>query len=87
MLKVIKFSATWCGPCRALQPIWDQLVDDINDVEFEAVDIDTSGELATKYSVRAVPTMVFVKGGTVVETLVGLRSAAEIKEVIEKHKG
>jgi len=87
-LKVIKFSAVWCPPCRALQPIWDQLVDEINDVEFEMVDIDKDEENKSgTYNVRAVPTIVFVKDGKAVDSMVGLRSAADIKERIEQYKG
>jgi len=85
-LKLIKFSAIWCPPCRALQPVWEQLVDEIHDVEFEAVDVDNEPKLAKQYKVSAVPTIVFVKNGKVADSMVGIRSAADIKAKIEELK-
>ena len=86
MLKAIKFSAIWCPPCKMLSPIWDQLVDDISDVEFDRVDIDDNPDEASKYNVSAVPTIVFIKDEQVVGQIVGLRSYDDLKAEIEKHK-
>lgn len=84
-VKAIKFSATWCPPCRMLQPIWDQLVDDLSQdgIQFESVDIDQEPGKATQYRVSAVPTIVFLKDGVVVDTLVGLRKDAELRSKLE----
>ena len=60
MLKVVKFQAEWCGPCKTLTPIWNVVADNFDDVEFEVIDIDLDPDTTAKYSVRAVPTIVFV---------------------------
>jgi len=85
-LKLIKFSAVWCPPCKVLQPVWEQLVDEIHDVEFESVDIDKEPKLATQYKISAVPTIVFIKNGTKMDSMVGVRSAADIKARIDSLK-
>ena len=82
-LKIMKFSAVWCPPCRVLQPIWDQLVDDIHGVEFVAVDIDKEPKLASQYSVSAVPTILFLRDGAVVDSMIGLHKEADIRNKID----
>ena len=72
-LKVIKFSAIWCAPCQMLAPVFESVeLDFAGDVEFEHVDIDDESERASQFGIRSVPTMVFVKDGRVVDSLVGL---------------
>ena len=83
MLKVLKFSATWCPPCRMLQPIWDEVVDEVHDVAFEMVDIDKDPGLARQYGISAVPTMVFLKDDNVAATLMGLRPKQDILDTID----
>ena len=83
-LKVIKFSAIWCGPCKTLQPIWDQLVDDVSGVEFVSVDIDDEPKLVSRYSVSAVPTILFIKDGTVIDSLIGLHKEADIRAKVDQ---
>lgn len=82
-LKVMKFSAIWCAPCRAMQQSWDELVDETPGVEFVSVDIDVESGLAAQYNIMSIPTVLFVKDGVVTETLVGLRKKADLSEVIE----
>ena len=86
MLKLLKFSAIWCGPCNALKPIWDKVVGQYSDVEFEIVDIDKNPKMATLYRIGSVPTIVFLKDGIVIDSMVGLQTEAEIKERIEQHR-
>ena len=85
-LKLLRFGAIWCPPCNALKPIWEKIVGEYNDVEFEAVDIDESPKLATLYRIMSVPTIVFLKDGKVIDSMVGLQTEAEIKERIERYK-
>ena len=70
-LVVIDFSASWCGPCKMIAPMYEQLSDTTNDVIFVKVDVDENPETAMKYSVSAMPTFVFIKKGEVVEKLMG----------------
>lgn len=86
-LAIVDFFATWCGPCKMLTPIIDKLAEEVADkVKVAKVDIDESPELAQEYKVMSVPTVIFVKGGEVVETLIGVQNRAKLLELIEKHQ-
>ena len=64
MIKVLKFSAVWCGPCRALKPTFDQVRTLIADVVYEEIDVDSDPSATIKYNVHSVPTIVIEKNGT-----------------------
>lgn len=82
-MKVLDFYADWCGPCQMLKPILEQIEAEHPEVEFEAINIDEQQELAEKYSVMSIPTLVVLDDdGEIRETLVGLRSKTEIEKVI-----
>lgn len=83
MLKVLKFSADWCGPCRMLQPTFEKVSNDFSDVNFVTIDIDEEQDRASEYKIRAVPTIVFEKDGKEVDRLVGLVSEDIIRKTIE----
>ena len=85
-LTVIKFEATWCGPCRALSPVFKKVASSNPDVTFETIDVDENPDLAQQMKVGAVPTLVFVKGGSVVDVLVGLQKEQLIVDTINKWK-
>ena len=86
-LAIVDFFATWCGPCKMLTPIIDKLAEEFDGkVKIAKVDIDESPELAQEYKVMSVPTVIFVKNGEVVETLVGVQNRAKLVELIEKHQ-
>jgi len=86
MLKLIKFSAEWCAPCKMLAPIFTKLESTITDVGFETVDIDENPMRAQQMGVAAVPTIIVEKDGKVVDSLVGLQREAAILNVINKWK-
>lgn len=81
---VIDFSATWCGPCKKIAPIIDELA---TEYEGKAVvckcDIDDAMDLAAKYGVRNVPTILFIKDGKVVDKQVGAASKSVFVEKME----
>lgn len=86
-LVIVDFFATWCGPCKMLSPVIDKLAEEVGDkVNIGKVDIDENMELAQKYSIMSVPTLVFIKDGETVDTLMGVQSSAKIKEYIEKYQ-
>jgi len=86
MIKVIKFGADWCFPCKQLEPTIVSLKEKYNVeggiVEIISVDVDTDPETSSKYGIRNVPTIIFEKNGTVVERMVGVRQPADIEAKI-----
>ena len=74
MVTVKKFSAVWCGPCRALAPIINEVKSNFSNVKFEEYDVDVAYEEATKYGVRSVPTVIIEKNGVEVERFTGVSS-------------
>ena len=72
---LVDFSATWCGPCRALAPILEGLAKDYTGkVKFVTVDIDEARDTAIRFGIMSVPTMILFKDGGVVKTLTGVTS-------------
>ncbi len=67
MVTVKKFSAAWCGPCRTLAPMMNEVKTQFSNVKFEDYDVDEAYEEATKYSIRSVPTVIIEKNGVEVE--------------------
>jgi thioredoxin 1 len=86
MIKVTKFSAAWCGPCKVLTPIFDQVKSEVSDVSFQEVDVDTNSSLAIQYKVRGVPTIVIEKDGQEVKRIVGGTTQAALTSTINSFK-
>jgi len=86
MLEVKRFSAAWCGPCRALAPMMEGIKAEYSDVVFETIDVDVDHEQASKYAIRSVPTVVFVKDGVEVERLIGVNSKLAYENKINEYK-
>jgi thioredoxin 1 len=77
---VVDFFATWCPPCKSLAPIFDKAAGGyVGKVKFVKVNTDDAPELAVEFGIRGVPSLLFFKGGKPLNTLVGLRSEADIK--------
>ena len=75
MVKVKRFTAIWCGPCRQLAPIFEQLQIRLSELAtFNTIDVDTSPEEVQKYNVTSVPTVIIEKDGEVIERFTGLSS-------------
>jgi thioredoxin 1 len=81
---VVKFSATWCGPCKAYAPIFEEATEGVSGVAFHKLDADDHSDILAKYGVRGVPTTLFIKDGEVIETKVGIQTKETLKEIIEK---
>jgi len=79
MKKVIRFTATWCGPCKALKTVLDQVK---TDVPIEVIDIDEQPDLATEFGIRSVPTLVMMEDNVATKRLIGLKSIQEVEAFI-----
>ena len=76
---VVDFWAEWCGPCRALAPVLDAIAAEYGDkIKIAKVDVDKSPELAAKFGVRSIPTMVFMSAGEAKEQAVGALGKTEL---------
>ena len=74
MIEVKKFSAKWCGPCKMLVPIMENVKNKFNDVSFKDIDVDVDFKESQKYNVRSVPTVVIEVNGIEVQRFAGLQS-------------
>ncbi len=85
-LLVVDCGATWCGPCQHIAPIIDELA---NEYEGKAVigkcDVDQSSDIPSRFGIRNVPTVLFIKNGELKEKLVGSQSKETYKKTIEKY--
>ena len=80
---VVDFSATWCGPCRMLAPILEEVSEKLaGQVDFYNVDVDEAPDLAGEYRVSSVPCLILLKSGALVDQSVGLRPADQIADWI-----
>ncbi len=85
-LTLVDFGAAWCGPCKALQPILEDLQRDYDGrVKIVEVDVGDSPQTAMKYGITSVPQLLFFKEGSVQETVVGLLPKAKIQRKIEDY--
>ena len=85
-LTIIDFSASWCMPCRMLAPIINQVANTVRGVNFFNLDIDDSEDIAKRYRIFSVPTLLAFKEGKVLDTMVGLNSYEEVLNFVERAK-
>ena len=85
-LVVVDFFATWCGPCRILGPILENVADEVKDVDIFKVDVDENEETAKNFGVMSIPTVVLLKDGKEVARNVGLMNYDNLLDFINQHK-
>jgi len=82
----LDFWADWCGPCKMLGPTFERLADQYGEhVTFAKINVDELPDIANKFSIRSIPTLILLQGGNVVEKLVGLRSEHELAQVLSRY--
>lgn len=86
-LTVVKFSADWCGPCRTLAGIMDDVTPDYQNVNFIEIDVEGDGmdEIVSNYSIRNIPVLAFIKNGKLLHKNVGLVDKVKITELINNN--
>ena len=83
---IVDFWAAWCGPCKMLGPVINDLSEELSDkAKFVKVNVDENPVTASQYKIASIPTVMVFKNGSVAETLVGFRPKAALREVLQKH--
>lgn len=87
-LTIVDFWATWCGPCRMIAPIIEQLADEYEGkVTVAKLDVDANQKTAVRYNVRSIPSILFFKDGKHVDTVVGAVPKPHLERKIQEHLG
>ncbi|HET6427167.1 MAG TPA: thioredoxin [Phycisphaerae bacterium] len=86
LLVLVDFWAEWCGPCRAIAPLMDQLAEEYaGKVKFGKLNVDNARQTAVKYGIQSIPTLLILKGGQVVAKVTGARPKGDIKAAIDRN--
>ena len=85
-LVLVDFFATWCGPCRMLSPILEEISEELGDkIKIYKIDVDENEKLTRSFGIMSIPTMIFFKNGTQVQKQVGLLNKDSIIDIIKKY--
>ncbi len=84
-MAVVDFSATWCGPCKMLAPVLEEISEEMADVNFYKIDVDDNTDLAVKYGISNIPALLVLKDGEKQDLLVGFRPKDAIADDIKKY--
>lgn len=84
MITIVDFYAEWCGPCKVIAPILDQIVENNENLNLKKINVDLaeSKDLVTEHSVRSIPTLLFMKDNTVLHKHVGSISKVKLEELL-----
>ena len=83
-LVLVDFWATWCGPCQMLAPVIDEISNEQKDLKIVKVDVDSEPDLAVKYNVSSIPTVIIFKDGKIIDTIIGFRQKSDYLNSLKK---
>lgn len=83
---LVDFYAEWCGPCKMLGPIIEEVADELNSIKVMKVNIDEHGDIAQKYGVMSIPTLILFKDGNEVNKSIGFMPKEDIIEFVNQNK-
>lgn len=81
---IVDFFANWCGPCKMLMPVLEEIDQEFDQVDIVKVNIDQDEELAKEFGVLSIPTLIFFSNGEEVEKTIGYRQKSQIEEIIKR---
>jgi len=85
-ITVLDFWAQWCGPCRMIGPVIDNLANENTDITIGKVNVDENSAITVQYGIRGIPAIIFFKDGNEVDRIVGVKSQAELQAKIDSLK-
>ena len=83
-LMMVDFWAAWCGPCRMMAPVVDEVANLRSDIKVGKIDVDAEPELAAAFRIESIPTLVVLKNGAVTAASVGLKQKADVLALLDK---
>ena len=81
---LVDFWASWCGPCKMLSPVVDQLSEEVSDVKFIGIDVDSAEDQAVKYGISSIPCLILFKDGEAVDRSVGFKPKQALAQFVGK---
>ena len=83
MKQVYYFTADWCGPCKKVRPIVEELSRDQSEVKFQIIDVDSEGELTRRFEVKSIPTFILIENGQEVNRFTGAKTRKDLENFIK----
>ena len=80
---VVDCYAPWCGPCRMLSPVIDEIAEELTDYTFYKLNVDDAEEVSRKYGIMSIPSLLILENGELKQKLVGFKSKSELKEILK----